>query len=150
MPSKQFDLQSYFKDTSFGTPKALLEAQQTAWETIARLGNITCNCAMDLNVAWLGLWKDQLAHGVTWPQRLAECRTPDDVVRVQADLIGQATQDYKQEFDRLAAAGEEVARETGEAIKSAQEAARSMAEQTATAIRKSGTGSDVGEEARPQ
>jgi hypothetical protein len=149
MPSKQFDMQSYFQDMSFGSPKALLEAQQTACETMARFGNITYNCAMDLNMAWLGLWKDQLAHGATWPQRLAECRTPDDVVKIQADLIGQATQDYKQGFDRIAAAGEEIARETGKAIKSAQEAAQSMAEQTAKSIRKSGTSSDVGEEARP-
>jgi hypothetical protein len=140
MVSKQFNAETAFNFQQmppFGNPAALLEAQQMAWETMARLNNLSYNYAMELNRTWLGLVKDQWSHYAAWPQRLAECRTPDEVVRAHADLIGQATHDYKEGFDRLAAAGEEIARETGKAVQGGEEAARSMAGETAKAMKKS-------------
>ena len=131
------DMPSYFREMPFSEPKALIEAQQMTLETMARLSNLTYNYAMELNKTWLGLCKDQWSHYAAWPQRLAECRTPNEVVKAHADLIGQATQDYKQGFDRLAAAGEEIARETGNAMERGQDAVRNMTEQAAMAKKKS-------------
>jgi Phasin protein len=139
MASNPFNtgMQSYFREMPLGEPKALIEAQQMTLETMARLSNLTYNYAMELNKTWLDLCKDQWSHYSAWPQRLAECRTPDEVVKAHADLIGQATQDYKQGFDRLAAAGEEIARETSNAMERGQDAVRDIAGQTAKVIKKS-------------
>jgi hypothetical protein len=149
MPSVQRndDLRSYFEGMPFGGPKVFLETQEMALVAMQKLGALSYNYTMELNKTWLSLCKDQLSHYAAWPQRLAASRTPDEVVSVYADLIGQATQDYKQGFDRLAAASSEMAKETEKALESGQDAAREMVEKTAKAVRKGGK-SDISEEAR--
>src|SRR5258705_9818027 len=97
------DAQSFFRAMPFSDPKTFFEAQRTAWG----LNDLALNYALELNKTLLNLWKEQIGHCAAWPQRVAECRTAEEVVRVHADLIGKTTQDYKQGFDRLAGAGEE-------------------------------------------
>jgi hypothetical protein len=120
------DSQSFLRNIPFSDPKAFFQAQQAAWETTARLSDLAYNYVAEFNKAWLGVWKEQLGQCAEWPQRLAECRTPEEVVKAHADLIGQATRDCKQGVDRLAHAGEEMAREAAQAIKSEQESVRGM------------------------
>jgi hypothetical protein len=120
------DSQSFLRNMHFGDPKAFFEAQQAAWDTTARLSDLAYNYSLEFNKTWIGVWKEQISQCTEWPQRLAECRTPEEVVKAHADLISQAARECKQGFDHLAHMGEELAREAGQAIRSEQDAARGM------------------------
>jgi hypothetical protein len=109
-------------------PRTVFQAQQSFLDAAARLTNLAHNYSMELTRTWLDLWHRQIRQSAMWPQRLAECRTPHEFVTAHADLIGQTTQDYKEGFERLADVGEDIARETGKAMKEGQEAVRDIAE----------------------
>jgi hypothetical protein len=130
MPSKRLstDYQSDISNMALADPKTFFQAQQSFLDAAARLTNLSHNFATELTRTWLDLWQRQVRQSAIWPQRLAECRTPQEFVTVHADLIGQTTQDYKEGFDRLAGVGEDIARETGMVMREGQEAVRHMAE----------------------
>ncbi len=110
-------------------PRTILQTQQSFIDAATRLTNLAHNYSTELTRTWLDLWQRQIRQSAMWPQRLAECRTPHEIVTAHADMIGQTTQDYKEGFNRLADVGEDIARETGKAMQEGQEAVRQMAQE---------------------
>ncbi len=145
---------------------ALAQAQRSALEMASQLGTLTLNYAMELNRTWFELAQNQLKHFASFPQRLAQCRTPDEVVSVQADLISQATSEYKQGLsahasmiekaarnykeglDRLASFGETIGAEAGNAMREGQRFVQETSKRAARAAEEERQASQSGPSAR--
>ncbi len=130
----------------------LFKAQQSALETASRLNSAALNCAIDLHKTWFELLQRHMMHYASLPQRLVECRTPQEVFSVQADVvgktteeikeglsaqagaIGRASQDYKEGLDQLASIGEEMANRAGQVVEQGAKAARAMTKQAGQAM----------------
>jgi hypothetical protein len=120
----------------------LAQAQKSALEMASQLGTLAFNYAMELNKTWFELTQNHLKQYASFPHRLAHCRTPEEVFSAQADLIGRATNEYKERLsahasmiekatqgykegvDQLANFGQRVAREAERAVQQAQELAQ--------------------------
>jgi hypothetical protein len=126
----------------------LFEAQRSAMEMASKLSALALDYAVELNKTWFELAQKHIKQYANLPRRLAECRTPEEVYFAQTDIIGKATQDYKQDLtayadmigkatqgykeglDQLVSMGEGMAQETGRVLRQGQEAAQSLASQT--------------------
>jgi hypothetical protein len=121
----------------------LLEAQQSALEMASRLSALTYNFAVELNKNWFEWTQKQIRQFANVQHRFATSRTPEEVFSAQAEMINQATQDYKEGLsahadliekatqnykvglDQLANAGQTMSHEAGRAMAQVQETARS-------------------------
>jgi hypothetical protein len=139
-------------DTLQAPNATLMEAQQSALAMTSRLGELALNYAFELNRTWFELAQNHIRQYATFPQRLAQCRTAEDVLATQADMIGKATeefkerlsaqsgmmgkvtQNYKEGFDHLADIGEKMIQETKRAMDEGQEAVQAAAGQTVRAL----------------
>jgi methyl-accepting chemotaxis protein len=129
-----------------------LEAQQSALELASWLNSSAVNYALDLYKTWFELAQRQATKYASLPQRLAECRNPQEVFFLQADVIEKATQDVreglstqssaigraakgcKEGLDRFARVGEEMANTAGKTIEQMAQAAQPMMKQAGQAI----------------
>jgi phage-related minor tail protein len=121
----------------------LLEAQQSALEMASKLSALTYNFAVELNKNWFEWTQKQIRQFASVQHRFATSRTPEEVFSAQAEMINQATQDYKEGLsahadliekatqnykeglDQLANAGQAMSHEAGRAMAQVQESARS-------------------------
>lgn len=110
--------------------KALFEAQHMAADTAVRCSSVVYDYALALNKTWMDLWAKRVNQYMTWPQRLAECSSPNQFMSTHADFVEQAVHDYQEGLQRLADVGGEAAQEMGKAIKETEKAAQAAVERS--------------------
>lgn len=131
----------------------LLEAQRSAIEMASKFNTLAVNYAVDLNKTWFDLLQKQVQQYSILPQRLAECRTPEEVYFAQkdliekatqsykqdlstyADMVGKATQSYKEGLDQLASVGELLRREATRTVRQGQKAVQTFASETSRTVK---------------
>ncbi len=129
-------------------PVTLLEAQQSALDMMSKLGALSFNFALDLHKTWFAWTQNQIMQYANGQNRLAHCRTTEEIFSVQSEMLAMATQDYKeglstqadlirktsQEYkerlDALAGAGETISVEASRAFEENQQSALSNLSQT--------------------
>jgi predicted phage tail protein len=130
----------------------LLEAHRSAIEMASKLSALALNFAVDLNRTWFELVQKHVKQYSSMPQRLAQCRTPEEVYFAHTDLIEKATQDYKKDLtacadmvskatqgykeglDQIAGMGEQMGREASRAMRQGHETAQSFANQASRTV----------------
>jgi hypothetical protein len=100
---------SYMQELQSGNPEFFFNATQSALETMSKLNKLTYNFALNYNRALTRIYAEQWRLFAGLPRRLAECRTPDDVVETYADVLSEGTHKLNEGFDQLAASGVDAA-----------------------------------------
>lgn len=104
---------------SQGPPRTalpLVQAQQAALELTARLDALAMTYALELNKIGFEIWQKQIQNYAALPREAAAGRTAEKALSDHAELIGQSARNYEEGVERIAAAGETMARETAQAL----------------------------------
>ena len=107
--------------TSAGTFPAFGYDAMIAWnrpiiEAMNELTNRTFEKAAALNSAWSNFVQRRVQQNIDLPQRLAACRSPEEVMRVYGTWAQIAVEQYQHGFDEMARIGQDIQRETVEVV----------------------------------
>jgi hypothetical protein len=84
-----------------------------------------------INHEWMTFLQRRWQNSLTLPQQFAQCRTPQDVIRVYTDYLQDAMQQYQTEIAELARLGQSIQSETAGIV-------RDTVEETSRSLRASG------------
>jgi hypothetical protein len=94
---------------------------------MAEFNGKLCESAAQFNSEWADFVRRRLQEDLAVPQRLSECKTPQEAQQVCIDFWKKAFVQYQDEFSRLAKLSETFARQTAQA---AQKHAEAIAQET--------------------
>lgn len=105
------------------------EAQRYAMESGAKLNTIAFNYAMEVNKALFEIGQKTLRDYTSLQHRLVQCRSPEEFVTTQAEIVEKTANEYKEGFDRIANLSSEIGRKATKAMQEAEDSMRNMAKQ---------------------
>jgi hypothetical protein len=115
---------------NFMTPfnvNALVAMSGPAFAAMADFNGKLCESAAEFNAEWTDFLKRRMQEDFAVPQRLSECRSPQEAQQVCVDYWKKAFAQYQDELTRLAKLSESFARQTASAV---QKHAEAMTQET--------------------
>lgn len=95
---------------------ALLAWNRPIIEAMSDLTNRTVEKSAAFGSAWSSLVQKRFQQGLDLQQRLATCRSPEEVMRVYGTWAQIAVEQYQAGFDEMARIGQDIQRETVEVV----------------------------------
>jgi len=101
-----------------GPPSRLpwLEMARPGFEAAAEYTGRICESAVALNREWTDFMSRRVQEDFALPQRLVNCRSPQELQQAYIDYWSRAYSQYQQEFARLAGLNQTFVREATTAI----------------------------------
>lgn len=96
--------------------ETLFAFNRHALESFADLTGRTIERSAALNAVWGKLLQKRMEQNVALPQKLADCRTPDDYFRICAEWAQVAVTQYQEGFDSMARIGQDIQREAADVV----------------------------------
>lgn len=69
-----------------------------------------------MSAAWTTLMQKRMEQGLALPQRVAACRSPEELLHVYSEWAKLAAAHYQEGFAALSQIGQEMSRETAEVV----------------------------------
>ena len=83
------------------TAEQMLAMQRPALKAMAKVNERMCDGIAAMNEEWISFINRRLRQDLGVPERLAACRTLQDMVQVYAHYAQDACTQYQSEFERL-------------------------------------------------
>jgi hypothetical protein len=130
MPKSLPNGPSEWQRASFVAPfnvNALIAMTAPAFAAVADFNGKLCESAAQFNTEWTDFMKRRMQEDFAVPQRLSECRSPQEAQQVWVDYWKKAFAQYQDEVTRMAKISESFARQTASAV---QKHAEAMTQET--------------------
>ena len=104
--------------------EAFIEMNRPALEAMAQMNGKVYDGIATLNKNWVAFLNRRLKEDLAVPQRLAACKTAQDMCGVYAGFFQNACSQYQSEFEQMTKLSKSLADDTMQAIQSRMEEVR--------------------------
>lgn len=105
---------------AFAAPQLGLDAM-LGWnrpmlQAMADLTSRSLQNSAAMSAAWTTLMQKRMEQGLALPQRVAACRSPEELMHVYSEWAELAASHYQEGFAAMTRIGQEMSRETAEVV----------------------------------